>query len=52
MTKLKPGVRLFRSSSCCFLISPSITHNCVGNDSSYSFCVFCFGQLSRLFLLN
>lgn len=56
MTKLKPGVRPFLGAPVAayqyLLVSPSITHYCVGNDSSFSFSVFCFGQLSRLLLPN
>lgn len=59
MTKLRPGVRLsgarLRARVAAYqylLVSPNITHNCVGNDSSYSFPVRCFGQPSRLCLLN
>lgn len=59
MTKLRPGVRHSgarpRAQVAAYqylLVSPNITHNCVGNDSSYSFSVRRLGQLSRLCLLN
>lgn len=49
MTKLRPGVRLLlaplRALVAAYqrlLVSSNITHNCVGNDSSYSLSVLCF----------
>lgn len=58
MTKLRPGARRSRAPLRApvaayqnLLVSSNITNYCVGNDSSYSSPVLCFGQLSRLYAL-